>query len=145
MCGIVGYVGEPKEKQAKKIIIEGLKRLEYRGYDSAGIALYVDGVFETRKHVGGLENLEKIIGDEKFNSHIGLGHTRWATHGAPSDANAHPHSNEDNTVTIVHNGIIENYLELKEVLAEKHGVKFKSETDSEVIAMALVSAEDSRS
>lgn len=134
MCGIVGYVGEPKEKQAKKIIIEGLKRLEYRGYDSAGIALYVDGVFETRKHVGGLENLEKIIGDEKFNSHIGLGHTRWATHGAPSDANAHPHSNEDNTVTIVHNGIIENYLELKEVLAEKHGVKFKSETDSEVIA-----------
>ena len=67
MCGIVGYVGEPKEKQAKKIIIEGLKRLEYRGYDSAGIALYVGGVFETRKHVGGIENLEKIIGDEKFN------------------------------------------------------------------------------
>lgn len=134
MCGIVGYVGDPKENQAKKMIIEGLKRLEYRGYDSAGIVLYVNGIFETRKHVGGLENLEKIIKDKAFNSHIGLGHTRWATHGAPSDVNAHPHSNEDNTVTIVHNGIIENYIELKEMLVEEYGVKFKSETDSEVIA-----------
>lgn len=134
MCGIVGYVGNPQEKQAKKVILEGLQRLEYRGYDSAGISLYTDGKFETRKQVGGLENLEKIVSDEGFDSYIGLGHTRWATHGAPSDVNSHPHSNENNTVTIVHNGIIENYLELKEMLIREHGIKFKSETDSEVIA-----------
>lgn len=131
MCGIVGYIGENK---AKEVIIEGLKRLEYRGYDSAGIALYIDGKIETRKHVGGIVNLEKIIADADFESDIGIGHTRWATHGAPSDLNAHPHSNEDHTITVVHNGIIENYVELREWLIAEYGVKFKSETDTEVIA-----------
>ena len=105
MCGIVGYIGS--ENNAKEVIIEGLKRLEYRGYDSAGIALYRDGKIETRKHVGEISNLEKIIGDTDFESMVGIGHTRWATHGAPSDINAHPHSNSDDTVTVVHNGIIE--------------------------------------
>lgn len=131
MCGIVGYVGEHK---AKEVIIEGLKRLEYRGYDSAGIALYKDGKIETRKHVGGIANLEKVIDDPAFESDIGIGHTRWATHGAPSDLNAHPHNNEDDTITVVHNGIIENYVELREWLIKEYGVNFKSETDTEVIA-----------
>jgi len=134
MCGIVGYIGGGK---AKEIIIDGLKRLEYRGYDSAGIALCIDGKIETRKHVGGIENLEKIIDDKEYESNIGIGHTRWATHGAPSDINAHPHNNEDNTVTVVHNGIIENYTELKESLIKDHGIKFRSETDSEVIAQLI--------
>ncbi|MDD4366927.1 MAG: glutamine--fructose-6-phosphate transaminase (isomerizing) [Eubacteriales bacterium] len=134
MCGIVGYIGEGK---AKEIIIDGLKRLEYRGYDSAGIALCIDGKIETRKHVGGIENLEKIINDKEYESNIGIGHTRWATHGAPSDVNAHPHNNEDNTVTVVHNGIIENYTELKETLIKDHGIEFRSETDSEVIAQLI--------
>ncbi len=134
MCGIVGYIGE---KCAKEIIIDGLKRLEYRGYDSAGIALCIKGKIETRKHVGGIENLEKIIDDPDYESDIGIGHTRWATHGAPSDLNAHPHNNQDDTVTVVHNGIIENYVELKEWLISEHDVKFRSETDSEVIAQLI--------
>ncbi len=134
MCGIVGYIGDGK---AKEIIIDGLKRLEYRGYDSAGIALCIDGKIETRKHVGGIENLEKIIDDKEYESNIGIGHTRWATHGAPSDINAHPHNNEDNTVTVVHNGIIENYTELKESLIKDHGIKFRSETDSTAYRSAL--------
>ncbi|NLD18934.1 MAG: glutamine--fructose-6-phosphate transaminase (isomerizing) [Clostridiales bacterium] len=131
MCGIVGYVGEA---HAKEKIIDGLKKLEYRGYDSAGIALPVDGKIAIRKHVGEIKNLEKIILDPEFDSPIGIGHTRWATHGAPSDINSHPHGNEDNSIAIVHNGIIENYQEIKEWLAKDYGVKFKSETDSEVIA-----------
>lgn len=132
MCGIVGYVGT--ENNAKEVIIEGLKRLEYRGYDSAGIALYRDGIIETRKHVGEISNLEKIIIDADFESTIGIGHTRWATHGAPSDVNAHPHSNTDKTITVVHNGIIENYVELRAWLSSEYGVEFKSDTDTEVIA-----------
>ena len=131
MCGIVGFVGKD---HAKEKIIDGLKRLEYRGYDSAGIALPVNGKIEIRKHVGEIKNLEKIIGDSKFDSSVGIGHTRWATHGAPSDVNAHPHSNEDNSIAIVHNGIIENYQEIRERLIREHNVSFKSETDSEVIA-----------
>ncbi len=131
MCGIVGYVGTD---HAKEKIIDGLKRLEYRGYDSAGIALPINGKIEIRKHVGEIKNLEKIIGEPEFNSSMGIGHTRWATHGVPSDLNAHPHGNEDNSIAIVHNGIIENYQELKEWLANEKGVQFKSETDSEVIA-----------
>ena len=131
MCGIVGYVGTD---HAKEKIIDGLKRLEYRGYDSAGIALPINGKIEIRKHVGEIKNLEKIIGDPEFDSSVGIGHTRWATHGVPSDLNAHPHGNEDNSIAIVHNGIIENYQELKEWLMNEKGVHFKSETDSEVIA-----------
>ena len=131
MCGIVGYVGTD---HAKEKIIDGLKRLEYRGYDSAGIALPINGKIEIRKHVGEIKNLEKIIGDPEFDSSVGIGHTRWATHGVPSDLNAHPHGNEDNSIAIVHNGIIENYQELKEWLINEKGVHFKSETDSEVIA-----------
>lgn len=132
MCGIVGYVGT--KNNAKEVIIEGLKRLEYRGYDSAGIALCRNGQVETRKHVGEIANLEKIIGDPDYESTIGIGHTRWATHGAPSDVNSHPHSNSDNTITVVHNGIIENFVELREWLIDEYGVKFKSDTDTEVIA-----------
>lgn len=131
MCGIVGFVGSGN---AKEKIINGLKRLEYRGYDSAGIALPINGKIEIKKHVGEIKNLEKIIGDPGFDSNMGIGHTRWATHGAPSDLNAHPHANGDNTIAIVHNGIIENYQEIRERLIKEHGIKFRSETDSEVIA-----------
>ncbi|MDO4486227.1 MAG: glutamine--fructose-6-phosphate transaminase (isomerizing) [Bacillota bacterium] len=131
MCGIVGYVGK---SHAKEKVIDGLKRLEYRGYDSAGIALPIDGRIQIRKHVGEIKNLEKIIGAPEFDSAVGIGHTRWATHGAPSDVNSHPHGNGDNSIAIVHNGIIENYQEIKEWLIRDYGVNFKSETDSEVIA-----------
>ena len=131
MCGIVGYVGRDN---AKEKVIDGLKRLEYRGYDSAGIALPIDGRIEIRKHVGEIANLEKIIQDDEFDSSVGIGHTRWATHGAPSDVNSHPPGNSDTSLAIVHNGIIENYIELKSWLSTDYGIKFKSDTDSEVIA-----------
>ena len=131
MCGIVGYIGDGN---ASEIIIEGLKKLEYRGYDSSGIALYKDGKIEVHKHKGRIANLEAAIEKEHFTSNIGIGHTRWATHGAPSDVNAHPHSNMDHTIAIVHNGIIENYVELRAWLINEHGIVFVSETDTEVIA-----------
>lgn len=134
MCGIVGYVGSDN---AKEKIINGLKSLEYRGYDSAGIALDIDGKIEVRKQVGGISNLEKIIDDENFDSCIGIGHTRWATHGAPSTVNAHPHINMDGSIAVVHNGIIENYTEIKEKLIAEHGIEFRSETDTEVIAQLI--------
>ena len=134
MCGIVGYVGSGN---AKDVILDGLKKLEYRGYDSAGIAVIRNGKLEVKKHVGEIANLEKLIGDDPMTSHIGIGHTRWAPHGAPSDANAHPHVSQDGKIAIIHNGIIENYHELKQDLIEKHGISFKTETDSEVIAQLI--------
>ncbi|MEY8368527.1 glutamine--fructose-6-phosphate transaminase (isomerizing) [Anaerovoracaceae bacterium 42-11] len=134
MCGIVGYVGADN---ARDIIIDGLKKLEYRGYDSAGIALLADGKLTVRKKEGKIANLEKAIAGENLFGTTGIGHTRWATHGAPSDFNAHPHINSDSSIAIVHNGIIENYVELKEWLTREHGITFRTETDSEVIAHLL--------
>ena len=133
MCGIVGYVGNDAPQG---IIIEGLKKLEYRGYDSAGIAVVSDGEIELRKHVGAIVNLEKLIGKENLGGHVGIGHTRWATHGAPSDVNSHPHMSADNRVALVHNGTIENYVELRTAL-EDEGIGFKSDTDSEVAAVLI--------
>ena len=131
MCGIVGYVGTG---YAKERVSDGLKRLEYRGYDSAGIAMPVDGKIEIRKTVGEIVNLEKIIAEPEFDAPVAIGHTRWATHGAPSTVNFHPHGNTEQTIAIVHNGIIENYQEIREYLQTEYGVHFASETDSEVIA-----------
>jgi glucosamine--fructose-6-phosphate aminotransferase (isomerizing) len=128
MCGIVGYLG-PRETVA--ILMEGLRRLEYRGYDSAGIATFHGGKIEVRRARGKLNVLEEAIAGESFEGRVGMGHTRWATHGRPSDDNAHPH--KAGSVAVVHNGIIENYLSLKKVLVEG-GHVFTSETDTEVIA-----------
>ena len=128
MCGIVGYLG-PQEP--KNIIIDGLKKLEYRGYDSAGIAVIHDGKTKRVRAEGKLKNLEDKIVSEHFNGHLGIGHTRWATHGAPVERNAHPH--QVGEISIVHNGIIENYLEIKEELLKK-GADIKSDTDSELVA-----------
>ena len=134
MCGIVGYTGH---QPARDIIIDGLKKLEYRGYDSAGIALLEGDKVVVRKKKGKIANLEKAIAGEKFYATTGIGHTRWATHGAPTDANAHPHISADGSIAVVHNGIIENYMELKEMLQKEHGIEFRSETDTEVIAQLL--------
>ncbi len=131
MCGIVGYVGY---ENATGIIIEGLKHLEYRGYDSAGIALCTKDGLVVRKKMGGIENLENLIAGESLYGTLCIGHTRWATHGAPSDINAHPHCDSSGRIAVVHNGIIENFAPLKEMLIKEHGITFKSETDTEVIA-----------
>jgi len=134
MCGIVGYVGE---KQALQVVVDGLRRMEYRGYDSAGIAVVAGGVLDTRKKAGKLANLESLLGSDPLpQSTIGIGHTRWATHGGPTDLNAHPHVSEDGTVAIIHNGIIENFAELRAELTEA-GVTLRSDTDSEVVAHLL--------
>jgi len=130
MCGIIGYVGK---ENAVPIIIDGLKKLEYRGYDSAGIAIYRDGGFDVVKQKGRLAALENRLKGSSLNGYMGIGHTRWATHGEPSDVNSHPHIGSQNKIAVVHNGIIENYLQLKERL-EHRGVNFASQTDSEVIA-----------
>jgi len=129
MCGIVGYIGK---RQASSILVEGLSKLEYRGYDSAGVAIFDGEKINVTKCKGRLANLEKKLSQEPLAGNIGIGHTRWATHGEPSDLNSHPHSNEDGTISVVHNGIIENYIHLREWLASK-GCKFVSETDTEVI------------
>ena len=134
MCGIVGYVGE---KQALSVVVDGLRRLEYRGYDSAGIAVVSEGSLETRKKAGKLANLESLLGEDPLpQSTIGIGHTRWATHGGPTDANAHPHVSDDGKVAVIHNGIIENFAELRAELSSR-GVTLRSETDTEVVAHLL--------
>jgi glutamine---fructose-6-phosphate transaminase (isomerizing) len=134
MCGIVGYVGE---KQAQDVVIEGLRRLEYRGYDSAGIALIDGGTVSWQKRAGKLANLEKAIVDEPLEaSTTGIGHTRWATHGAPNDVNAHPHLGRSGRLALVHNGILENFVELRTEL-ENAGHELASETDTEVAAHLL--------
>lgn len=134
MCGIVGYIGT---KQAAPIILDGLGRLEYRGYDSAGMAIYDGNKINITKSVGRLKVLENLTrGGETMPGECGIGHTRWATHGVPSDQNAHPHYNMDETITVVHNGIIENYLQLRQMLTDR-GYRFVSETDTEVLAHLL--------
>ncbi len=134
MCGIVGYIGT---KQAAPIILDGLSRLEYRGYDSAGMAIYDGEKIKITKSVGRLKILENLThGGETMTGLCGIGHTRWATHGIPSNVNAHPHFNADETITVVHNGIIENYIQLRRMLTDK-GYRFVSETDTEVLAHLL--------
>ena len=130
MCGIVGYIGN---QPAQKILINGLSKLEYRGYDSAGIAVYDEGKINIEKKKGRLQNLENRLNDHALSGVVGIGHTRWATHGEPSDTNAHPHASIDGNIAVVHNGIIENYMALKESLIAK-GHMFRSDTDTEVVA-----------
>jgi glucosamine--fructose-6-phosphate aminotransferase (isomerizing) len=130
MCGIVAYIGP---RDAAPILLAGLKRLEYRGYDSAGIAVVQDGKIVLRRAAGKLANLTRAVGARPVHGQAGIGHTRWATHGEPSERNAHPHASSSGQYVVVHNGIVENFLELKDELA-KEGVKFRSETDTEVIA-----------
>jgi len=126
MCGIVGYVGP---RQATPIVFEGLRRLEYRGYDSAGIAAIHDGQIQVRRAVGKLSNLEQLLQAEPIGGTIGMGHTRWATHGKPSPTNAHPHVDCTGQVVVIQNGIVENYRALRqELTAEGH--QFASETDT---------------
>jgi glucosamine--fructose-6-phosphate aminotransferase (isomerizing) len=129
MCGIVGYIGND---YAVPILLSALERLEYRGYDSAGIAIIENGKLIVEKRVGKIRELVRALWGKNYKSNIGIGHTRWATHGEPSEINAHPHTDDTNSFAIVHNGIIENYLELKKELIEK-GHNFKSDTDTEVI------------
>lgn len=129
MCGIVGYIGP---RQATPIILNGLKRLEYRGYDSAGIAVLQDGKIEVRRDAGKLSRLNELVSQWPLEGNAGIGHTRWATHGAPSARNAHPHLGSTGEVVVVHNGIVENFLELRDELSAE-GVIFNSETDTEVI------------
>ncbi len=133
MCGIIGYIG-PRE--TKEVLLEGLRRLEYRGYDSAGVALFHEGKVVIRRALGKLRELERKTAGESFSGHMGIGHTRWATHGKPSEVNAHPH--KAGGVVVVHNGIIENYLTLKEALAHA-GHTFKSETDTEILSHLIQS------
>jgi len=130
MCGIVGYIGD---KKAVPVLIGGLEKLEYRGYDSAGVAVYGNGNIEVRKYKGRLAVLEEHLKKETLEGSLGIGHTRWATHGEPSDVNSHPHTNCSNDIAVVHNGIIENYMSIKNMLIEK-GYTFISETDTEVLA-----------
>ncbi len=134
MCGIVGYVGP---KSADTVVVEGLRRLEYRGYDSAGVALVDDGRIVCDKRAGKLANLDKALAETPLPaSHLGIGHTRWATHGAPTDENAHPHLGARGRVALVHNGIIENFAVLRTEL-ERLGHEMRSETDTEVAAHLL--------
>ena len=130
MCGIIGYIGS---KQLVPILIDGLRRLEYRGYDSAGVAVVRDGNIELRRSAGKLARLEEVIATHPLEGEYGIGHTRWATHGRPTEENAHPHRDCTGRIVVVHNGIIENYLELKQQL-QSEGHTFVTETDTEIVA-----------
>src|SRR6476469_10650445 len=131
MCGIVGYVGP---RTSLEVVVEGLRRLEYRGYDSAGVAVVGDdGTLQLAKKAGRIENLDKELASRSITGTTGMGHTRWATHGAPNDRNAHPHTDSSGRIAVVHNGIIENFAELRAEL-EAHDVEFTSETDTETVA-----------
>src|SRR4030042_1886310 len=130
MCGIIAYSGP---RDAAPILLEGLKRLEYRGYDSAGIAVLQDGKIVLRRAAGKLSNLIRPVKNPPVPGDAGIGHTRWATHGEPSERNAHPHADSSGDIVVVHNGIVENFLEIKGELTAA-GVKFRSDTDTEVIA-----------
>ena len=135
MCGIVGYIGQ--NKKAIPFLLQGLEKLEYRGYDSSGIAILDQNKIKIVKKQGRLKVIKDILnGKEELNSHLGIGHTRWATHGNPSDVNAHPHLSKSGKISVVHNGIIENYINLKKDLSKK-GYEFKSDTDTEVVAQLL--------
>src|SRR5262245_29047704 len=138
MCGIVGYVGQ---RDAVPVILEGLRRLEYRGYDSAGIAVVREGRLERRRSAGKLKNLEESLRAEPLAGAFGLGHTRWATHGRPSEENAHPHQDCGGRIVVVHNGIIENYLKLKARLSAQ-GPRFVTQADTEVVAALVESHMD---
>lgn len=133
MCGIIGYIGN---RDSVPIVIQGLKRLEYRGYDSAGIATVSSARVELVKNKGKVAHLEKNVDESTLRGNIGIGHTRWATHGAPSDTNAHPHFDETGKIALVHNGIVENYDSLRKVL-ERDGIKFQTETDTEVLVQLI--------
>lgn len=134
MCGIVGYIGA---KSALEVVLAGLKHMEYRGYDSAGISLVTENELFTRKKAGKLGNLQELLTEPGIpSSNLGIGHTRWATHGAPNDLNAHPHLDESGKIAIIHNGIIENFSQLRKDLTAS-GIKFNSETDTEVVAHLL--------
>src|SRR5437867_8694839 len=128
MCGIIGYIGS---REAVPLLLDGLKRLEYRGYDSAGLAVLWNGKIDVRRNVGKLCNLENAVQGAGLNGTVGIGHTRWATHGKPSEQNAHPH--RSGPLVLVHNGIVENYAALKARL-QQEGCRFESETDTEVMA-----------
>src|SRR3954452_10784515 len=130
MCGIIGYIGP---RPPVPIIVEGLRRLEYRGYDSAGIAVVHDGAVDVRRSAGKLARLEDVLAKDPINGSYGLGHTRWATHGRPTEENAHPHRDCTGRLVVVHNGIIENSLPLKREL-EQQGHTFVTETDTEIVA-----------
>jgi len=135
MCGIVGYIGK---RNSQEILLEGLKKLEYRGYDSAGVAVYTADGLQIKKAKGRIANLESKLDETPLNGNVGIGHTRWATHGKPSDVNSHPHTDNSLKFSVVHNGIIENYIQLKEELIAK-GHVFVSETDTEVISHLIAS------
>src|SRR5215204_6080230 len=130
MCGIVGYIGK---NEAIPVLLDGLRRLEYRGYDSAGVATLAGGKIETRKRVGRIANLAELLKQKPVKGQIGISHTRWATHGGVTDENAHPHSDKSGRLFLCHNGVIENYAHLKEQLM-REGHVFESQTDTEVFA-----------
>ena len=133
MCGIIGYVGSD---EVVPVILDGLRRLEYRGYDSAGMAVLAGGRLQILRAAGKLRNLEQLAYQRTLHGTLGLGHTRWATHGAPTEANAHPQTDAGGTIAVVHNGIVENYSSLRRELLEA-GVSLRSDTDTELIAQLL--------